>query len=353
MPRLARTVVAHLEKARSACLAAVENYNKPGTAFRTRAYTMLMTVAWTSLFHALFYRRRQKPWYRQPGTGRQIRYKRIDGEPYHWELGECLKQYYGDLNPPQRSNLQFMLALRNKIEHRYHPELDPALYGECQATLMNFEELLTKEFGETQAIGGQLAVSLQFSALRPEAQQEALRRLQTSQAKDVLEFIERFRANLAPGVFESSAYSMRVFLLPKQAVRERNADLSVEWVPYDETNPEAMEKLQRAITLIKEKRVPVASEGLLKPSEVLERLRERLPFRVNMHTHTQAWRVYEARPAGDAKDKARTRPEFCVYDELANGYGYTTAWVDYLCRKLQDKQEFARVTGKAPVLEES
>ena len=33
-----------------------------------------------------------------------------------------------------------LVALRNKIEHRDHPELDPALYGECQATLMNFEE---------------------------------------------------------------------------------------------------------------------------------------------------------------------------------------------------------------------
>ena len=35
MPRLARVVEAHLEKARSACRAAVENYNKPGAAFRT------------------------------------------------------------------------------------------------------------------------------------------------------------------------------------------------------------------------------------------------------------------------------------------------------------------------------
>ena len=314
---------------------------------------MLMTVAWTSLFHAVFYRRRKKPWYRQTGTGRRVRYKKVDGEPWHWELGECLRQYYGDTNPPQRSNLQFMLALRNKIEHRHHPELDPALYGECQAMLMNFEELLTKEFGDSQAIGGQLAVSLQFSALRPEAQRKALRRLQTSQAKDLLEFIERYRANLAPGVFESSAYSMRVFLLPKLAVRERNADLAVEWVQYDETKPEEMEKLQKVTALIKEKRVPIASEGLLKPSEVVERLGECLPFRVNMHTHTQAWRTYGVRPDGGAKEKTRTHPDFCVYDELANAYGYTRAWVEYLCRKLQDEREFARVTGKPPVLRES
>ncbi len=310
---------------------------------------MLMTVAWTALFHAVFYRRGQKPWYRQPGTGRRIRYKKVDGEPCHWELSECLRQYYGDTNSPQRSNLQFMIVLRNKIEHRDHPELDPALYGECQAMLLNFEELLTSEFGTTQAIAEELSVSLQFSALRPEAQQEALRRLQTSQAKDLLEFIERFRASLAPGIFESSAYSMRVFLLPKLIVRERKADLAVEWIPYDETEPEEMRKLQKVTALIREKRVPIASEGLLKPSEVVEQLKQRLPCRVTMHSHTQAWKTYKVRPDGNAEEKALTRPEFCVYDELANVYGYTRAWVDYLCRKLTDSQEFERVTGKPPV----
>ena len=38
--------------------------------------------------------------------------------------------------PPSRKNIEFFLGLRNKIEHRYYPELDPALYGECQAMLM-------------------------------------------------------------------------------------------------------------------------------------------------------------------------------------------------------------------------
>ena len=312
---------------------------------------MLMTVAWTSLFHAVFYRRGQKPWYRQSGVGRRIRYEKIDGEPCHWELRECLRQYYGDANPPQRANLQFMLALRNKIEHRHHPELDPALYGECQAMLLNFEELLTKEFGTAWAIAEELAVSLQFSVLRPEAQQTALRRLQTSQVRDLLEFIERFRANLAPGIYESSAYAMRVFLLPKLTVRERSADLAVEWIPYDETKPDEMRNLRRVTTLIKERRIPIASEGLLKPSEVVEQLKRCLPFRVTMHTHTQAWKAYRVRPDGNVEEKTPTRAEFCVYDELANAYGYTRTWVEYLCRKLQDKEEFERVTGKRPVLE--
>jgi Domain of unknown function (DUF3644) len=56
-----------------------------------------------------------------------VRYVKIDGDPKHWELSECLKQHYGDKNPPERRNLEFLIGLRNKIEHRHLPELDPAL----------------------------------------------------------------------------------------------------------------------------------------------------------------------------------------------------------------------------------
>lgn len=242
---LRQVVLDHVAKARAACVAAVENYNKPGRAFRTRTYAILMVVAWTALFHAIFHRRGQKPWYVESGTGSRVKYRKIDGEPLHWDLAECVRRYYLDDNPPQRANLEFMVRLRNKIEHRDHPELDPALYGECQAMLMNFEELLTAEFGEDYAISGQLAVALQFSILRPNAQEEALRRLQSSSANDLLDFIQQFRGGLPREVVESSSFSLRVFLVPKLANRENSADLAVEFVQYDPTRPEEMEGTEK------------------------------------------------------------------------------------------------------------
>ena len=197
----------HLAKAMDARIAAVTNYNRPGAAFRTRTYTILMIVTWTAMFHAIFHRRGKKPWYVADDSGPVVKYQEIDGEPRHWELAECVRRYCRSDNPPERKNLEFMVALRNKIEHRDHPELDPGLYGECQAMLMNFEEVLTREFGKDQAISGQLALALQFSALRPKAQEEALRRLQSSSATDLLDFIRQFRAGLPPEVLESSSYS--------------------------------------------------------------------------------------------------------------------------------------------------
>jgi hypothetical protein len=134
MPRgLPQIVKEHIEKCRSSALAAVDSYNRPGPRFRTAQFVILIIVAWTAFFHAIFYRRGRRPWFRRQSPGGHGRYVRIDGEPKHWDLGECLKQYFGDRQPPERKNLEFLIGLRNKIEHRHLPGLDPALYGECQS----------------------------------------------------------------------------------------------------------------------------------------------------------------------------------------------------------------------------
>jgi hypothetical protein len=137
----------HLEKARAAALAGVEAYNKPGSHFRTAHYIVMMTMAWTALFHAIFFKSGRRPWYRRKTAGKGIRYQYVDGEPRHWELAECINQYFQEKNPPERANLQFLGGLRNKIEHRHLPELDATLYGECQASLMNFDDFLAQQFG--------------------------------------------------------------------------------------------------------------------------------------------------------------------------------------------------------------
>lgn len=350
---LPQVVADHLAKAREACVAAVENYNKPGRAFRTRTYAILMVVAWTALFHAIFHRRGEKPWYVESGAGSRIKYKKIDGEPSHWDLAECVRRYYLGDNPPQRANLEFMVRLRNKIEHRDHPELDPVLYGECQAMLMNFEEVLTHEFGEHHAVSGQLAVALQFSISRPNAQEESLRRLQSSNATDLLDFIRQFRGDLPREVMESSSFSLRVFLVPKLENREDSADIAVEFVRYDPACPEDMADLRKVVALIKDKHVPVASSGLMRPSEVVEKLEECLPFQVTMHTHTRAWKAYKVRPRTDSTRPQETDSQYCLYDVLSKSYGYTDAWVMYLCEKLSDSREYERVTGVKAVLKDS
>src|SRR5262245_2691001 len=139
MKGLPYEVKALIDKARDSALLAVETYNRPTASFRSGAYTVLMTIAWTSLFHAIFLRRRIQPFYRKPNSRRDVR---IDGDPKRWELKECLQQFYKEDNPPTRKNLEFFVGLRNKIEHCSLAQLDPGLFGECQAMLLNFESVI-------------------------------------------------------------------------------------------------------------------------------------------------------------------------------------------------------------------
>ena len=178
MKRLSRDVRECLQKARESAILAVGTYNQPGTVFRSGGYIMLMVAAWTALFHAIFLRDSIKPFYVKVRKGNYVRYEEIDGEWKAWELSECIRQYYKGNTTAERKNLEFIVGLRNRIEHRSMPELDDSIFGECQALLFNFEALIEREFGIPYAINDSLAVTLQFSRVTPEGKARSLRELQ-------------------------------------------------------------------------------------------------------------------------------------------------------------------------------
>ena len=87
------------------------------------------------------------------------------------------RQFYGTNNPPVRKNLEFFIGLRNRIEHCSLAQLDPEIFGECQAMLLNFESLLTTEFGDRQAIRGGLSFTLILKTTTKDARRGKERRL--------------------------------------------------------------------------------------------------------------------------------------------------------------------------------
>jgi len=351
MPKnLPHTVQDNLEKCRSAAIAAVDAYNRPGPRFRTAQFLVMITIAWTALIHAIYFKRRKKPWYRTrtSGTGRAVRYQKIDGEPRHWDLSECLKQYYGDKNPAERKNLEFLVKLRNKIEHRHLPELDASLYGECQASLLNLEELLVKEFGVKYALMETLAVSLQFSSTSPPQKTQAAKQLVSAAAKSVTDYIEKFRGALPSTVLNSMKYSYSVFLVPKVANRESAADAAVVFVKVDEASQEELERMGRLNVLIKEKHIPIANVDLYKPGQVVAELQPRVPFVITMTTHTSAWQHFSVRPPYGEQHPERTRSEYCVFDPPHGDYLYTKAWIERLVEELSNPDRFKEITGREP-----
>jgi hypothetical protein len=346
LPQIVRE---HIEKCRASALAAVDSYNRPGPRFRTAQFVILIVIAWTALFHAVFYRKGRRPWFRRQSPGGQGRYVRVDGEPKHWDVTECLKQYFGDKQPAERKNLEFLIGLRNKIEHRHLPDLDPALYGECQAALLNLESMLVDQFGQKYALAEQLAIALQFSQILPDEKLKATKILASSTAKTVKEYVERFRGGLPGSVLNSMKYSFSVFLVPKVANRAGAADIAVQFVKIDEASPEEVERLEKLNVLIREKHIPIANLGLFKPGEVVEKLKGRTPHPVNMSVHTYAWKYYKVRPASGDAHPERTIPEYCLYDSAHGDYLYTQAWVEKLARELADATVYDLVVPKRSV----
>jgi hypothetical protein len=347
MPRgLPHVVKDNLEKCRQSALAAVEVYNRPGPRFRTAQYLILIVIAWTALLHAIFYRRGIKPWYKSKGkSGRGTRYVKLDGDPKHWDLTECLKEYHGGSAPAERKNLEFLIGLRNRIEHRHLPHLDATLYGECQAALMNLEALLVSQFGVKFALGEQLGVALQFSQVIPEEKAKALKVATRASAAPAIAYIESFRGNLPSPVLESMKYSFSVFLVPRVANRQKSADAAVTFVRVDEASPEELERLQKLNVLIREKTIPIANLHLHKPSDVVEQVSAILPHEFNQHHHTCAWKHFTSRPASKAPKRERTDSRYCVYDAAHRDYLYTDAWVDKLIDELSDPTQFTVITG--------
>lgn len=343
MPRgLPQNVKDNLEKARSAAIAAVETYNRPGARFRTAQFIVLIVMAWTALLHAYFYRKRRNPWYRMKTNGKSVRYVKVDGDPKHWELSECLRQRYLDQTPPERSNLQFLIGLRDKIEHRHLPVLDASLYGECQASLLNFESFLVAEFGARYALTDQLALALQFSQIQPEERARATKTALTGVAKSVTGYIERFRTALPPATLSSMKYSFSVFLVPRVANRASTADAAVQFIRVDEASAEEIARLEKLNVLIKEKHIPIANFGLFKPGDVVARVQDQVP-EMTISLHTAAWRFYKVRPSKGAGKPERTDAKYCVYDQVHGDYVYTEAWVNKLASELTDPAVLAKV----------
>ncbi len=336
-----------IQKARESAMLAVETYNRPTASFRSGAYVVLMIIAWTSLFHAIFIRRRIKPFYRKKNSKR---YERVDGDPKRWELKECLACYYRADNPPARSNLDFFIGLRNKIEHCSLAQLDPAIFGECQAMLLNFETLLMSEFGERYAIRAGLTFSLQFSRLPQKGQSIVNAKSQQKMFKFVKNYIDAFRSSLSTEAQSSLEYSFKVYLVPKISNNLSNDVVAVEWVKYDPSKPDEMKQYERVVAMIKPKEISVANLGFLKPGKVSAEVEKRLGKRFTITDHVKCYYHFNIRPHKGAADPAACDMRYCHYDALHKDYCYSPEWVNFLVEKLKGPELYSGIINNRKIL---
>jgi hypothetical protein len=120
-----------LIKAREAMIAAVHVFNSAGLSFSIRAVYCFPIIAWTYLLHAWFKRAGFDYMYRDKAGLAQ---KTVHGGDRYWELSKCLRHQHCPLDAVMIKNLDFLIELRNEIEHRSTNRIDNAVSAKLQAT---------------------------------------------------------------------------------------------------------------------------------------------------------------------------------------------------------------------------
>lgn len=336
-PELSEQVEELVVKARDSAILAIDIYNRPIIAFRSQGYIVMMVIAWTALFHAIYELEGIDYFYKEKNGNDKI----VDGDKKAWELDRCIDKCENLISNAVKKNLRLFISLRNKIEHRYVPAFDFDVFGECQAMLLNFENLITEKFGSYYALNNSLSFPLQVSSVRSNVQAEVTKKIQSEHYSELKEYIEAYRSSLDDDVFSDSQYSFRIFLIPQLGNHRSSSDCAVEFLRYDPKHPEDFESVKRDIALIKEKRIPVANQGKFKPRMVCDVLSEKMGTKISTTLHAKAWKYYKVRKQGTQADGCDTR--YCQYDEAHRDYVYTQAWIDFLLKKFSDPDELSMV----------
>lgn len=251
-----------IRKAKDSALLAIEFYNKPAVSFKSEGFITMMCIAWTSLFHAYFFKNGVKPYYKK-NTKRRIRYEKItetlsDGKKIKnykwWELSKCIEEYYkGDANNAVSKNLLFFSGIRNTIVHRNLPEVDPNLYAECKANILNFNSFLKDNFGDKNSIDYMLSYAIQMFKSNKNFLEATKAELKKKGATEVVEFIKSFRSSLTSDIFESPEYAYKAVLIQVKNHKSKDA-LAIQFKNEDDLTDEQKEQLKdMGVVLIKEK----------------------------------------------------------------------------------------------------
>lgn len=304
-----------------------------------------MHLAWLYLLHAEFQRDGIDYRYWQKGNSRRL--EKIDGEPKMWELAKCVLERWPD-QIAIRANIEFFIALRNKIEHRFtkfQQELALAVGGRSQALLLNFEEELTTQFGVQFSLATKLRFPVFIGSFTTEGQL-ALERLHSKLPDELKRFIVRSTRDLADDVRDDDKYDMRLRVF-MELVKNPASGLPIQFVRAADMTEEQKAALLKSpgLVIVREQQRDVSNCGWMKPRQVVEAVAARIPFVFNMAHFVRAWKADEVRPEWGSGHPERTVEQYCRYDEPHKDYTYSSTYVEHLVRRLETADGFRKLTG--------
>lgn len=323
----------NLKKAREFALLAVATYNNPFTEFKTFGFIVNIIIAFTSLFHAIFSKNGTSYSYLEVDGSPKL----LDGQEKAWELKTCCQHYWPGVEPAEKANLFFLIALRNIIEHRGLPAVDLLTFGECQAAINNFENIMIKEFGEQNALMINLALAMQLTRATQQAQIDAIKQFQTENFNVVKKFMDDYKNELSDEIVESQQYRLRALLVPLVGKNAKQSDLAIEFINVSNLSEDEIESYESGIAFIKN----VENQFKLKPTKVVSLVQTKEKS-FNITTHTKFWKHFQARPVENDK---KFKGKYCGFVEGFDGYLYCQEWVRFIFDVYKDKDQLKEVLG--------
>jgi len=123
--------------------------------------------------------------------------------------------------------------------------------------------------------------------------------------------------------------------------------VAIEFVKYDSTEPEEMEKYQKFLIGIKEKQVPMQG---LKAGKVCEKVSNALKSKMpqnwqfnSSYQHVKCWKYYKVRPSKGSSSPEKTNQQYCFYNSNYNSYEYTEEWVRLLINELPKEEVYKKI----------
>ena len=240
-----------------------------------------MVIAWRSLLHAC-YRKNGVDYRLHEMRGKRRRFERTKSRAYkYWNLAESLAYEQCPLDKATKSNLFFLIGLRNEIEHHQSAGVDKRLSGRYLACCLNYERHLSALFGEKHSIGEAVAFTLQFRDLAARTStDEAVAPLPSN----VATYLREFDAELSEDELDSLHYQYRFLFVPTVTSKKAQADQVVEFVPFDsDLGKEIHESYQQI--LLKEVERPKHL-----PGNVVKQMRAEGYGKFGLHHHTKLWK---------------------------------------------------------------
>lgn len=210
-----------IQKAAEAMKTAVGIYNNPAISWKSEIFIVNAIIAWTYLMHSYFLKSGVNYQYMRNGKPVLIE----DDQPKLWDLSKCISVEACPLPEPVKSNLKYLITIRDKIEHRISDNIDINVAPKFQACALNFNEFMCQWFGEEYSIAQELTFAIQFSQLSIANNKEIAGEKGLPKVIEVANKI--IEATMPIEEYNDPQYSFRVHIVPRTVNNKAKSDQAV------------------------------------------------------------------------------------------------------------------------------